>query len=65
MNRNERAEKFREILAKKKTTCHDLAIKIDVSKQSLYFIMRAKVTPSVETILKIEKELKLEKGTML
>ena len=65
MNRLERAEKFRELLTEKKTTCHDLGLKIDVSKQSLYFILRGKVTPSAETIISIEDELKLPRGTML
>lgn len=65
MNRTERAKKFRDLLTEKNTTCHDLGIKINVSKQTLYFILRAKVTPSAETIIAIEDELKLQRGTML
>lgn len=65
MNRSERAIKFREILTENKTTCHDLGLKINISKQTLYFILRAKVTPSAETIIKIEDEFKLTRGTML
>jgi len=65
MTRNERAIKFRNILDKKKVNCYELAKECNTSKQTMYYILHAKNSPSPETILDLEKALKLKHGELL